>query len=171
MTSVSWHRERNFMKSLYIYHCQLKKLILKNNCCVSPIHRWGGRKKADWDYLKLRTRITDLQVRRPEESRLGLLDAAHAYHRFTGEAAEESRLGLLDAAHDSPAVVCFHLLQGLFQLLSQVQQGGWVCLQNVRVETSILVKVELYSHWWFNLLPEASACKLSFKWNKSIMTI
>ena len=84
---------------------------------------------------------------------------------------EENKLGLLDIAHDSPTVVCFHLLQGLFQLLNQVEQGGWVCLQNLGVVISILIKVELYSHWWFNLLPEASACKLSFKWNKSIMTI
>lgn len=57
MTSVSWHRERNFMKFLYIYHSQLKKLILKNNCCVSPIHKWFGRKKTNWDYLMLRTTL------------------------------------------------------------------------------------------------------------------
>lgn len=70
------------------------------------------------------------------------------------------KLGLLDIAHNSSAVVCFHFLQCLFQLLNQMEQGGWVCLQNLGVVISILTKVQLYSHWWFNLLPEASACKL-----------
>lgn len=81
------------------------------------------------------------------------------------------KLGLLDVAHNSPTVVCFHFLQCLFQLLNQMEQSGWVCLKNLGVVFSILIKVQLYSHCWFNLLPEASACKLDFKQNKSIMTI
>lgn len=50
---------------------------------------------------------------------------------------------LLDAADYSPAVACLHFLQRLLQLLNQMEQGSWVCLQKMGAVVAILIKVQL----------------------------
>jgi len=48
---------------------------------------------------------------------------------------------LFHVAHYSPAMVCLHFPQGLFQLLNQVEEGRRVGLQHLGSLLFVLVKM------------------------------